>query len=254
MGFYNKDNYLESATTEGLLSEADLDKVLALYDKIDQPVRSLLELAGDISVTLLQRDLQKNHCIFGGYAVLAHLVDRFGDQFIPAWRGSDDVDIIGTEDVLHALEDRFKIKASRLNHNVNKYSLFVPGDKEETYKIDYVARQLPACEEVTVLGVPLQVMAPLPLIQSKLAPAQTQEKHRVDVIHLVGVLEDRDVSPRNVAKQLHLPQRRELYDVLQLGFDPNSRVSVGPTPAYARDLRTELLNQTCRDAVPHRAV
>lgn len=247
MTFKHFDDYL--------LERPDtLEEALGILESIPEPTRSITECLGDMSVALATWNLGAEYDIVGGYAVLAHLVSRFGDRIIPIWRGSKDIDIVGSQRVLNALHAIYSLKEEWLNHNIkDKCTLRIPSARgsDQECKIDFVLdekvyKRPHETEEIMVLGFPVHVLTPLALIKGKLEAVKSGEKHLTDIVHLLGVLEHRRAVPEDIVKALNSKERRLLYGCLSDGFDPhacNTRINIGPTPTYVRSLRSELHNR-----------
>ena len=247
MAFENFDKYI-------LQRPETLEEILGILESIPKPTRTITECLGDMSVALATLDLGTEYSIVGGYAVLAHLVSRFGDRIFPIWRGANDIDMVGSQRVLNALHATYNLKQYQLNHSIkNKYTLRIPGTTESDpeCKIDFVLdrnvyRHSSETEEIMILGILIRVLTPLALIKGKLEAARSGEKHIIDIVHLLGVLEHRKAAPMDIVKTFNSKERLLLYNCLSDGFDPhvcNTRVNIGPTRTYVRSLRSELHNR-----------
>lgn len=248
MSFKNRDDHLVSRVQNGELSEGKLEEILIIVDSTPEPTKTVLSYIGDITSLALLYELNEQQYVFGGYAVLSHLVSRFGDQIIPIWRGSDDIDMKGTIEVLNALRSAYAVKNDRESPNLENKITLKLGSKDDVSvcKIDYVFMNNgddseDKVETIYVLGIPLRVATPLSLIQAKLELAEKEETHYLDVLHMVGVLEHRGTEPEAVAQGLNRKQREKLYEQVKRYSDRKAeRIDLGPSGDYIKSLKDKL--------------
>ncbi len=250
MVFKNRDDLLQARMENLELTDADIGDIIREQNKVQEPTKTIIGYVTDIAALLKGYRLDQQYGIFGGYAVLAQLVSRFGDSVISAWRGSDDIDMFGTMDVLNAIRSSYTVTNDRPSPNVSdKVTLKVFAPDEAECKIDYVfakkSGQAYQTEVIPVLGVPIVVSKPLDLVKAKIELAQGERKQLADVESLLGVLEYRRTSVDNVSAALSTPLARQLYQhVVKLtDFEP-VRLTTGPSLKYLRDLKQELKSRT----------
>ena len=124
--------------------EDRFEDYLKILEKTECPTKVVLGYTGEISA-LFENTLAWDQAnFFGGYAVLAQLVRRFGNEIIPIWRGSHDIDMQGTYIGLKGLERHFDIPYRVANHNLSdkKRLAISPNVDSEglEIKIDYTIR------------------------------------------------------------------------------------------------------------------
>lgn len=244
MVFKNRDDALQADMESGQLTIEDATRILLEQNKISEPTRTVVGYVTDIAAVLRKYQLDGQYGVFGGYAVLAHLVSRFGDSVIPAWRGSNDIDMFGTIEVLNALRATYIVTNDRPSPNLDDkvtLKIVVKSSDEIECKIDYL---LPKgsrpyqIEEIPVLGVPIVVATPIDLIKAKMGAAATERKQMLDIESLLGVIEYRQLKPKQVAAEFSRPQAQELYNLIVRTNDFNAvRLTTGPSPGYLNNLK-----------------
>ncbi len=251
MTFKIRDDYLANRL-QGDLTEADLEEIFRIVDRTPEPTKTVLGYIGDISALTILYDLDKQQHLFGGYGVLSQLVSRFGDRIIPVWRGSDDIDMQGSRGVLNALRSTYDVTNDRESPNLeNKITLKLgPKGNVDTAecKIDYTLMKdgdtfsEADVETIYVLGIPVRVATPSRLIKGKLEPAEHEESHFLDVLHMVGVLEHRKIGPGVLAYELDREQKAKLYELAKryVLSENGKRIDLGPSGRYLRELKDTL--------------
>jgi len=216
---------------------------LSITDGLKEPTKSTYAYLLDIAAMLRQNGLQDRYQVFGGYAVLAHLIRQYGDRIVLAWRGSSDIDMIGDMQALTSLKGFYQVKSDLPSPNIpSKRTIKLTIDGKQECKIDYtIGNKRGRTEFVSVLGIEVPVLEPSELIKSKLF-AKDELVHKVDIVKLLGILESRKLDPEEFARSLTSEQRQDLYDVILTGFDMtrNARMSMGPTKEYITKLRDYL--------------
>ncbi|MEK6861763.1 MAG: hypothetical protein AABY07_07370 [Nanoarchaeota archaeon] len=216
---------------------------LSIADGLKEPTRSTYSYLLDIASVLRQNSLQDQYQVFGGYAVLAHLIKQYGDRIVLAWRGSQDIDMIGNMQVLTALKGFYQVKSDLPSPNIpSKRTVKLSTDNEEECKIDYTTGQKRGRTEVVpILGIEVPVLEPSELIKSKLY-AKDELVHKVDIVKMLGILEVRKYDPEEFAQSLTPEQRLDIYDVVLTGHDMtrNARMTMGPSKEYMSKLKDYL--------------
>jgi len=231
------------------------DNYLEIFGGIKEPFHSTLKYMLDIAATLDEVKLGKEYVLYGGYGVLTHLADQFGERIIPTWRGSHDIDIIGTEKVAGTLKSFYNIQNGSKNHNVGgKRTLHIVGEDSEC-KVDLSLKNqkeyLEYREEKNLFGVPISVLNPYKIIRSKLNLYQEEPinkegrlKHDIDILTLLGIIQLKNGTIGEVVEGLNLNMRADLLRILESGkgVTGNMRMNFGPKPEF-RKLLTKYLKQ-----------
>ncbi len=117
---------------ENNLSVKYIEPYLELFANLKSPTRDVLGLALDMACVLRGTE----YLIFGGYAVLSHLMQEHGEAIARTWRGSIDIDMAGSLGAFLALSESYQIESDRNSPNLkNKRTLKLAG--EEHFKIDF---------------------------------------------------------------------------------------------------------------------
>lgn len=256
MTFPNRDSFLEDAWKAGQLTEKQLDAILEVPTKVSEPTRTVIGYLTDISALFAKLGYSTDHGIYGGYGVLAQLVSKYGDPIIPVWRGSDDIDMFGTIDVLNMLRSVYDVQNDRPSPNIDaKFTLKIKtkddlrNEKNALCKIDYsiMSKGVPryATETIHVLGVPIVAATPLALVRSKLEVASKEAEHLEDIYSMLGVLEYRNERPENVTAILDDNEARRLQDLFLLNphYVRRSRLDTAASPSYVDTLKQKLENR-----------
>lgn len=246
MTFPNMDNFLLEQVERGDLTDSQLENILDLMDELPEPTKTVLGYLTDIAAMAKTMGFEDEYFLFGGYAVLTHLVSQYGDTVAKLWRGSDDIDMNGSRGLLNSIRSVYKIENDRLSENLaDKRTLKITDREgnEDTCKIDYMMREFDEkdIEEVVVLGVPVRVLNPLELMKAKLDLYKKEEKQAMDLGSLLGVCEYRKLDPNELAKSLsheQVAQMHEFISTLDRHTDP--RISTAPSTPYILQLRAAL--------------
>ena len=210
--------------------EEDLEAYLKVFSNLRDPTKTVLGYTLDIGSYLKSLNLEDSYLVFGGYAVLSHMMNTFGESIAPMWRGSVDIDMAGTPRVLTALKSGYDMKSDLLSPNISeKRTLKLVEDHEPECKIDFYvgdySKKYSIPETNFHFGIPLRVASPLALIKSKLNTPKNEMIHSYDILTLLTVLERLGKTPEEV---LHFFSIND-----QIG-DLNERVKDGLTE-YADD-------------------
>ena len=238
---------LEEAIAKG--EESKFDEYLEIMGTLKEPTRSTFAYLLDIATTLRQNELQDRYQVFGGYAVLPHLIFKYGDRIVLAWRGSSDIDMAGDIEVLNVMKGLYNVKTDVAAPNIpGKRKVRLSTENEAECSVDYLPdKRLGGTETLPILGIEVPVLEPRELILSKLRVKEEKTgrivgMHRVDIIKLLDILEFRKVDPKAFARSLTLDQKRDLYDVILTSMDMtrNARMGIGPGSEYVDRLRIYL--------------
>ncbi len=234
MAFSNLEDRLDVARYESYLS---------VMDDLKDPFKTAFSYALDMACVLDTNQLREEYALFGGYGVLTHIVDRFGEKIIPIWRGSNDVDMLGTIKALTALKSFYLFKSDLPSPNLeNKRTLIIQGETGD-YKLDFCvtsSEDLSAKEERSIWGVPVSVISPVCLIGNKILLAKDESKQKEDVLQLLGILEYRGMRIPEFVKDLNAEKRTSLYDLLMNVSPAGNRVNIGASEDYTKSLKVYL--------------
>jgi hypothetical protein len=213
---------------ECVLEQDQTDNYSLVLDQTKWPTKLVLPLALDIASYLKKLGLENDYVLFGGYAVLSHLMSVGGEDVAHSWRGSEDIDMAGTQRVINALKTEYEIIGDKPSPNIKDKRtirlLVEPGvgNKEECkidfYNGDYETRFSPT-ETNTHFGCELKVSNPLCLIRSKLHTPEDEAVHSEDMTRLLSVLEYREYSPESVAKFFNSEEKAKLLRRFRQGYE-----------------------------------
>ena len=203
-----------------------------LYTKVLEltkgPARLVLPLTLDIASYLQKEGLQDQYILFGGYAVLSHLMSVRGEEMAANWRGSEDIDMAGTEQVVRAIKSGYRVTSDRPSPNLQdkrtiKLSVEQTTGIEEECKVDFYTGHFEdkffPPETNTHFGCELRVSNPLSLIKSKLYTPNREVVHSEDITRLLSVLEHRDYSPEQISRFFRSPDKVQLLERFKTGYE-----------------------------------
>ena len=227
--------HLEDSVQE---SQENTDAYLSLFGDLKEPTRTVLAYTLDLATYLKSVGLQEDYMVFGGYAVLSHLMKTHGEGFAKLWRGSSDIDMAGTLNVLHAVKRGYSASSDFPSPNVtDKRTIKLTEDKEKECKIDFYLGDRQALDErfdkpeVNVhLGIPLNVVSPLRLIKGKLQTPAEQPEHAIDVMSMLGVLQGRGHTPQEIIQYFDVADRPGFLARVIHGRDIISSHRIGASP------------------------
>ena len=235
---------------DNLVEEENIMEYLEFFENLQEPTKTVLGYALDIAGYLNSQGLGKEYEIFGGYAVLSHLMERYGSGIAKIWRGSNDLDMAGTMRVLNVLKSGYEFHSDRPSPNIkDKRTLKLIIDKEKECKIDfstgdYIHKYGP-CKANSHLGIPFEVICPIDIIRGKIKAPITEEKHLGDILAMISVLEKERHTPEKISQFFTGNDRKDFYERLVEGtkkFDQD-RFGFFPSPVFLNDL-TNILLQT----------
>ena len=231
---------------ESRLDDAHVSTYLDIIEDVREPTRTVFNYLLDIITSIESVDLQNEYTIFGGYAVLTHLMDHYGDKIIKMWRGSSDIDIAASISVLNLLHAFYHVNSDKSSPNIqDKRTVKLQLPKEDLCKIDFTLdnEQKRYDREVkAMLGIPINVGTPYSLIKSKLRIAQAENNHRVDIMNLLRIIEDRQDNTDSIVRYLEPTERKMLKDVInRMGRRlPNERMVMEPSDRYLSQIKSRL--------------
>ena len=237
MGFRHLENALQE------LPDRCMEKYLDVRGKLQEPTKTVLGYTLDIASYLNSINLGKDYTLFGGYAVLSHIMEELGEDVSVMWRGSDDIDMSGTMGVLNALRSSYIILGDRKSPNlIDKRTLKISRELEKTCKVDFYLdekqERFSPTDINTHFGVGLRVACPLTLIRSKLVTPEGERIHAIDILKMLAVLERKGYDPRDVSIKLPLEERLKLITRIQFGLREigEDRMGFFPSANFQRDL------------------
>ena len=237
---------------EDMLTEQGIDLYSEIISNMKEPFVSIFNYLLDITSFLDSEKLKSEYKIIGGYAVLTHIVDQYGEKVIPKWRGSKDIDIIGSDRVHRALKREYNILSidDRPSPNLlNKRTIKIKNDENTEFegcKIDFVSGDQNLIseyqEEKKILEIPIMVTNSLGLIKYKLAVTKEELEHKEDILKLIGIMEQKGQSVSHLVDNIDHTQRESLYNLLkeETGPSENVKFSFDPNIDYLRLLRASL--------------
>lgn len=250
MVFRNRDDLLEKLWEEGILSESCIDDFAKIREKLNEPTKTVMSYLGDIAALLIEKGLDTNYGVFGGYGVLTQLAGAHGDSIIPLWRGSEDIDMFGTAEILKSIRGGYRISNDRPSPNIpNKHTVKIntaDGAEPET-RIDFILTPQNSkryeTEEIVLMGIHVQTSTPLELVRSKIDFATKESKQLQDVYAMLSVLEKRSVEPKEIASELQRHKAITLYNILVAENGrkyAGVRLGITASDAYIKDLKSAL--------------
>lgn len=232
---------------ENALSDENISSYLELFEDVQEPTRDILSYALDIASYFNSIGLKKEYGFFGGYAVLSHLMKEYGIDVAKIWRGSDDLDMIGTQKVLNALRGGYTVVSDLASPNIEcKRTLKLVKGESPKCKIDFSflnsCRKYGEIEENTHLGIPFRVLHPRDIVKGKIFPPLGEQQHLGDLLGMISVLEKRGYSPRKISGFFIGEERNEFYERLKYAqkFFSNDRLGFFPSKDFSSKLMAGL--------------
>lgn len=245
--------HLEDSLVEG--SSENLGKWLDFHSKLHEPTRTVFGYALDIAAYLSSVNLSNEYAIFGGYAVLSHIMQEHGDDVAVGWRGSSDVDMGGSARVLQAIKSGYQIKSCLQSPNIpDKATVKLTEEGEEECRIDFYCGDFNARYGQSVnnthFGVKMNVINPLYIISGKILTPVDESQHIEDILAMLNVLERREVTPKDIVGGLGHAYLSGFSDRLGIGKDQmkTRRFGFTPSPKFLNGLLREAHK---RRNIPH---
>lgn len=234
---------------ENIVAETgNIEQFLGVVGRLKDPTKQVLPFALDIGAYLSGQGLGNEYAFFGGYAVLSHLMAARSKDIASFWRGSDDVDMAGSDAVLRSLKIEYLVSNDRVSPNLEdkrtlKVDLGGYECKVDFYNGDYQTRFGPI-ESNEHFGVKLNVINPISLIKSKLLTPVREIIHSGDIARLVGVIEHRGIDPKEVTKKFSPSERAIFLKRLKEGYEhilqEGLEIDMVPTRSYKKELAYQL--------------
>lgn len=233
---------------EDALPDNKIERYLTLFGNLHEPTKTVLGYALDIASYLKQAGLDEEYALFGGYAVLSHLMSVQGEDFATIWRGSTDIDMAGDKKVIQAIRSAYKVNSCNESPNLdNKLTIKLTKEGNPECKIDFYngdfRQKFREIETNTHLGIPLKVVNPVNLIDGKLNTPESELQHAGDILGMLYVLEKRGYDNKQIANYFHqVGKVRKLQDRLKIGKQAFSthRMGLFPSVEYMAGLERRL--------------
>lgn len=232
---------------ENRISKEYIPPYLELFDHLQEPTKTVLRYTLDIASYLNSLNLKDEYEVFGGYAVLSHLMNEYSPQISKVWRGSEDIDMAGTEKVRSAIKSGYDIHSDRPSPNIrNKRTLKLCMNSEIECKIDFSTgnyeKKYGCSEENYHFGVPLKVIGPKDIIKGKLYAPIEEEKHLGDILGMLSVLEKRGCPPQEISSIFIGEGRKSFYKRLEhsLNIFERDRFGFFPSKGFLDELKEDL--------------
>ena len=232
-----------------IVERGQIDEYLDLFSKLREPTKTVLRYTLELAKLMEDSRLQNHYAVFGGYATLAYLMGTLGEKIALTWRGSEDIDVIGTQPVINALKGYYDVASDFPSQNIaHKRTLklrtrSVP--PEDEVKIDFTLTPPPyKTATKNIFGIPLQVMTPLPLIRSKLNCAY-ESKQRIDIMNLLYIMEQEGTDPREIVNAM-CPSEFPIFKSVLIESTElvtNRRMTLAPSSDYTEDLKRAIRNK-----------
>ena len=232
-----------------------VNEYINLFGHLQEPTRTALGYTLDLASYLSNMGLARNYLIFGGYAVLSHLMNTFGTGFAKTWRGSEDIDMIGDQRVLQAIKSGYEVYSDRASPNLkDKRTVKLSGEAGVDCKIDFsfgnIEDRFEKSEVHNHLGIDLNVPSSLRLIRGKLLTPKKELKHYGDILGMLSVLEVRGCSPDQVVDYFNAEECGEVCDRLRIAQErfSNDRLGIFPSGDFSTSLSDKLKKKAKRFA------
>jgi hypothetical protein len=227
--------------------DVHLSDYLDVFSGLKEPTRTVLGYTMDIASVLGDSELSKDYVVFGGYAVLSHLMRELGEETARLWRGSSDIDMAGTPKVRALMRNFYTIRSDTPSPSLaEKRTLLLAGNGEPECKVDFyegdINAKFPNPETNVHFGVPLRVASPLDLIKGKLCTPQEQQLHAIDILKMISVLERRDYQPADIVRYFLPDEKAELSKRVKVAMEIASaqRLDFIPSGDFTETLETLL--------------
>ena len=232
---------------ENTLADEQVAHYLEFCNELQEPTRTVLGYTLDIASHLDSHGLSEQYAVFGGYAVLSHLMSTFGDPVARAWRGSTDIDMGGNHKVLSSIKSGYHMSNDSPSPNIpDKRTLKLDIDGEGECKIDFylgdITKKYGDSRINTHFGIPLRAVNPEHIIRGKLRTPIEELYHYGDIMGMLAVLEREQYSPKELAEILNHDEAVELQERIVVGERQFSRDRFGffPSKEFSDDVKKQL--------------
>lgn len=217
---------------------------MELSEKLHEPTKTVLAYTLDLAAHLNNSALNNEYTLFGGYAILSHLMREQGENVAALWRGSNDIDMGGTMKTLNAIRSGYTINSCLESPNIeDKVTIKLATNGQEECRIDFYRgdyrERFKNTETNVHFGIPVNVAEPLDLIRSKLRTPKEEYQHAGDIIAMLYVLERRGHTPKAIAEYFTGGGiSKELHERLKIGKQEfkNDRLGLFPTRPFLNEL------------------
>jgi hypothetical protein len=232
---------------EDSLNDENALQYLKWFGELREPVKTVFGRTLDIASYLNLQGMSDQYGVFGGYAVLSNLMGAFGDDVAKVWRGSDDIDMAGTIQVLNSMRSAYDFTNDLPSPNIpSKRTLKIKEEDGEECKIDFylgsIALKYGSVRTNCHFGIPVQVVKPEYIIKNKLYTPKGEIQHCADIVSMISVLESEGSSSKEIigilVNQEFEELRRRIITAERKYRD--TRFGFFPTKSYLNALKKEL--------------
>ena len=233
---------------EDSVGETRVDDYVNLFRSLHDPTKTVLGYTLDLGAYLKSVDLDDSYALFGGYAVLSHLMKEQGENFAAVWRGSNDIDMAGSFEVIRAIKAGYKVHSCFESPNLkDKITIKLTNNGDQECRIDFYTGDFKTrfrdIEFNEHFGISLAVIDPISIIQGKLETPTEELQHAGDVMGMLYTLERRGYDPKYVSDYFSkLKKVRLLRERIKIGKNRFMRDRLGlfPSDPYFDELESRL--------------
>ena len=232
---------------EDSLGDSEIGSYLDFQATMQEPTKTVLSYTLDLAGYLNTHGLSTNYGVFGGYAVLSHLMDSFGEPIAQVWRGSSDIDMGGDIKVLSSIRAGYHVTNDNSSPNIpDKRTLKLDTNGEGECKIDFylgdVHRKYGPKQINKHFGIPLRVVKPEYIIKGKLMTPLEEHQHCGDILGMLAVLERQGCSLDYLPGILSHEEADALRTRIVIGEREFSRDRLGffPSEGFSTELKKKL--------------
>ena len=208
----------------------DLEDFNKTISNLEQGTRNAVKLLLGLAHEFHSKGLDKEYVVFGGYAVLMHMVKAIGTEAIARWRGTYDLDIVMDEKVKRDLKSQLEVISDRKSERYKgKRTIKIRMEEaKEPYKIDLRMSEEfsdepdkiyeDSTETIMVYNIPVIVPTLERELKDKLSTSRRVRKDDLDIVNLLGVYYLKKMSPTKLIRYLEHKERKRLYDLIK-GFE-----------------------------------
>ncbi|MBI2449146.1 hypothetical protein HYV49_02520 [Candidatus Pacearchaeota archaeon] len=216
--------------------DKNIELYLEIFKDLKEPTRNVLGYTLDIASMLHNSELDNEYVIFGGYAVLSHIMKAYGSEMARVWRGSDDIDMAGTPKVKTALKRGYSVSSDMPSPNLkDKRTLKLVEDHEQECKIDFYTGDFKtrfSPETNTHFGINVKVGSPISLIKGKIDAPFDEPLHSYDILTLLSILEKRGYNPSRIISNLNNNEKALLLEHIKNGIEHFGEDRIGLFPSH----------------------
>ena len=226
--------------------DKNVELYLNIFGDLKEPTRTVLGYTLDIASLLNDFGLGDEYVIFGGYAVLSHIMKAYGVEMARVWRGSEDIDMAGTPKVKAALKRGYSVSSDIPSPNLrDKRTLKLIEDHESECKIDFYIGDFKtrfSPETNTHFGIDVKVGSPISLVKGKIDAPLGEPLHSYDILTLLSVLEKGGYDPNRIVSNLSHEERALLLEHIKSGLNhfEEDRIGLFPSHNFISLIKTRL--------------